>query len=302
MKAPISISVLLLVTTIPGRAVADSDERTACFDAAEKGQALRVAHKLVEARDLFRRCAASTCPTSVQSDCSGWLDQAEKAIPTVVLSAKDAVGNDLFDVNVTVDGQPLATKLDGAAVPVNPGPHSFRFRSHDGMSVERQVLVSEGQKDLVVGVRFARSDQAPPAKPAPPPPPPPPAPISPTPSAAPASQAGIPWHTVGWIVGAGGVAGLALGAIFTGITLSDKSSANCNAAKQCTNLDSIDSAKSAAPIAGAGLIGGGALAVTGALLVLLTRPTSESSRGPSGILAAPMLGPHVAGAFLSRPW
>jgi hypothetical protein len=40
----------------------------------------------------------------------------ERAQPTVVFDVKDDAGNDLTDVKVTVDGNPLADKLTGTAL------------------------------------------------------------------------------------------------------------------------------------------------------------------------------------------
>jgi hypothetical protein len=295
MKPLPVLGLLLAVTTAMNEARAD-DDRAKCFDAAEKGQQLREAHKLVEARDEFRVCAAAACPATVRGDCTGWLDQADKAIPTVVPSAKDAAGNDVFDVTVTMDGVPFATRLEGVAQAVDPGPHTFRFRWPDGVAKERQVLVVEGQKALVVAVSLAPAGGA---SPPPPPPPLPPPPLLPQ------SSGGPPWHTIGWIVGGVGVAGLGLGLAFTGVTLSDKSSAGCDAAtKKCTNYGSITSAMNAAPVAGTGLIGGGALVVTGALLLLLTHPSKEAP--PAGqtvsFAVAPMATGQGGGALLEGAW
>jgi len=51
---------------------------------------------------------------------------------------------------------PLVGKLDGAAIPVNPGAHTFRFQWRDGTSGVAQqvmhdlkaVLIAEVQRDL----------------------------------------------------------------------------------------------------------------------------------------------------------
>src|SRR5580658_4532403 len=104
------IGVVLLGMTNVTPAFAD--ETAACEAAVSKGQELRDAHKLVEAREQFRICAAPACPAVMRSDCTNWIDEADRAIPTVVLSAKDASGDDLLDVSVSLDGAPLTAKLD----------------------------------------------------------------------------------------------------------------------------------------------------------------------------------------------
>ncbi len=137
----------LLVPSVLWTATGFADDKAVCLSAASKGQTLRDAHKLIEAREQLRLCAAAQCPAVVQSDCAGWLADVERVLPTVVLSAKDAAGRDLVDVvKVSLDGQPLASVLDGQAVPVDPGMHTFRFERADGSATTQQALVREGAK------------------------------------------------------------------------------------------------------------------------------------------------------------
>jgi hypothetical protein len=76
------------------------------------------------------------------------------------LIAKNAAGSDLVDVKVTVDGAPLATKLDGLAVDVDPGAHTFAFEAPDGR-VEQKVVITEGGKAQRVSVAFGAPGTAP---------------------------------------------------------------------------------------------------------------------------------------------
>jgi hypothetical protein len=273
----------MFLATVLGTTPVFADGVTACLDSADSGQTLRASHKLIEARAQFGLCAASTCPSAVQADCTKWVAEADKAIPTVVLGAKDDAGNDTFDVKVTVDGAPFANKLEGTALPVDPGAHTFRFQRPDGTWRERQVLVEEGQKAIPVAVTFA-------------------APFA----VAPRGPARPLGRTLGWIVGAVGIAGLGVGAVFTGITLSDKSAGDCDASGACHNFGAVNSARSVAPVAGAGLIGGGALVVTGAALLLFTR-SSGHGEGPTArekvaLRAAPVIHPQGGGMVLEGVW
>jgi hypothetical protein len=122
-----------------------ADEKAECLAAASRGQTLRDAHSLVEARVQFQACARRECPAIVQTDCGAWLDAVERTLPSVVLSAKDAEGHDVLEAKVDIDGKPLVPRLDGHAVAVNPGLHSFRFEQADGTSATTQVLVKEGK-------------------------------------------------------------------------------------------------------------------------------------------------------------
>jgi hypothetical protein len=297
---PIAMSLFAMAAFAPP--VLADDDQAACFDAAEKGQVLRQAHKAIEARDQFRLCIAPTCPATMRKDCSGWLDESEKAIPTVVLSAKDAAGNDVFDVSVTMDDALLATKLEGTSLPVDPGPHTFRFQWPDGARRETQILAIEGQKDLVVTASLA-----PPGRPASAPLPlsqgTPAASLVGQPPAVLMASGGTVLHMLGWIAGGVGVAGLAVGGIFTGVTVADKSAANCNAAKKCTNFGSLTDAQSAAPIAGTGFIAGGALVVAGDMLLLLPHTSKEApTPKTSSLRVTPIVERQAGGAMLQGNW
>ena len=145
---PALVSLALLLPTLlassaalaDGTPAAPADTKAACLDAATKGQRFRDTHKLVEAREQLRVCAAAQCPGVVQTDCANWLAEVDKALPSVVLAAKNGAGGDLVDVRVSVDGQPLVAKLDGQAVPMNAGLHTFHFEGTAGV-VDQQVVV-----------------------------------------------------------------------------------------------------------------------------------------------------------------
>jgi hypothetical protein len=211
------IAVLWALSLAPGReAWADDKER--CLEASEKAQTFRDAHQLVEALEQLRICASERCPRVVQSDCGTWLDEVERSVATVVLTAKDDAGVDLLDVTVSLDGAPLVSRLDGQAVPVNAGPHVFHFERGDGTSAERQVLVAEGGKNQSVAAVLAA--KAPPIQSpveAPVAEPQPKAPAAPEEFVSSASRASSGWTTrkkVAAAVGAVGLTSLAAGTAF----------------------------------------------------------------------------------------
>ena len=74
------------------------------LEAAEKGQQLRNAGKLISARERFLVCQAPTCPAIVREDCTKWIGEVADALPTVVVSVHDERGLDVFDADAQ---QPL---------------------------------------------------------------------------------------------------------------------------------------------------------------------------------------------------
>ncbi len=135
-------------------AFAASEDVKACVAAAEKGQRLRNDGKLKEARDQFVVCARNVCPGAVRKDCEPLLSDIDSRLPTVVIAAKDDAGKDLIDVRVTIDGAVAATKLDGKAITIDPGAHTFRYEHDGSVAVDANVLVHDGEKSRALTVVF----------------------------------------------------------------------------------------------------------------------------------------------------
>jgi hypothetical protein len=285
----VSLAAVAIAATLLAPRPAGAQDKAACLDAASKGQSLRDQGKLVEARDEFRVCASQGCPQMVVQDCGGWLADAEKNVPTVVVTAKDAAGNDVVDVTVTLDGQPLLSKLTGEAIAIDPGPHTFRFsQTATGLKVDKQVLVKQGDKNQEVGAVFGPSAPppggsggAPPPRPSPPPHPP-------------ATSSSSAWTTTGWVLGGLGVLGMGVGAVFGIVSMNDKNGAHCDASGYC-DPGPLDSGRSAATGADVGFIAGGAL-LAGGLVVLLMTPSDSPSTG--ALHVTPLVGAGVGGAAL----
>lgn len=128
-----------------------------CASAYEAAQELRAQTKLREARNQLLSCAQAQCPAFIKKDCSKWLAEVDAALPTVVLGAR-AKGQDLVDVEVKVDGDLLAESLDGKAVPVDPGPHTFTFESAEWGKKEIRYVVKEGKKSQSIEVELAPAE------------------------------------------------------------------------------------------------------------------------------------------------
>ena len=210
---------MLLGTTLASSAAAqtpgDDPVRAACIAASDAGQTSRDTGHLRAARASFLACSRAECPKTVRLDCDGWLEETTKSVPSVVLGAADERGNELGDVRVTFDGEPLADHLTGTAVAVDPGSHVVRFQAPDGRVVEQRVLIREAEKARPLLVTFPPvttpgNEAAPPLVPA--------APVVPAAStaSAPATRS-TPTSTnlvVGSLVGVAGVASLATALYF----------------------------------------------------------------------------------------
>jgi hypothetical protein len=144
-------------------------DKAACARSAEDGQRLRTQGKLREAREAFAVCAADGCPALIRNDCGGWLAEVQSAVPTVVVRATAAEDPqpELYDVEVEVDGAPLTSRLDGRALPVNPGERRFSFTAAGRRPVTQTVVVRVGEQHRLLAVTLP-SDHPLPAPPRPP--------------------------------------------------------------------------------------------------------------------------------------
>ena len=162
------VALVALVALAPAPASAAPPKpgggaKTACLAAHEEALALRAQKKPHAAREKFVACARIECPTVVRKECGEQVALVEKDAPTVVLEARDELGADTMAVNVSMDGSPIAPRLTGAAVDVEPGEHLFRFEREGGKAIEQRVLIVEGDKNRKVVAEFASLVAKPPA-------------------------------------------------------------------------------------------------------------------------------------------
>jgi hypothetical protein len=128
-------------------AAAGEPTKDECVDANEAAQTLAQSNQLREAKRKLLVCVAAGCPGPVREDCLQLLTQVELKIPTLVFEVKDEHDRDLSDVRVKMDGQPLVDKLDGTAVPLDPGQHVFVLHAEGYGDTESTLLVHEGDKN-----------------------------------------------------------------------------------------------------------------------------------------------------------
>lgn len=145
---------------------AGSTETDACIASSDAGQQHRDEGKLRAALSDFRACSRDACPALVRSDCLRWLSDAELRLPRIIVRAKDARGNEVFDVAITLDGDKLVDRLDGRLIPVDAGEHMLQFiRTSDGAVVQRMTTLREGEKDRTIDVVFPPPSASPDVKP-----------------------------------------------------------------------------------------------------------------------------------------
>jgi hypothetical protein len=141
----------------------------ACTTLAEDGQRLRAAGKLIEAREKLMACSATECPQVVRADCAQWASEVLAATPTIVVDVKDGTGTDIADAKVFVDGRPVADRIDGRPISVDPGSRTVRVDRPDGLTGTQKIVAKENAKarevKFVFGGRADDGAAPPPASP-----------------------------------------------------------------------------------------------------------------------------------------
>jgi hypothetical protein len=251
-----------------------------CLTANDKSIALRNDHKLLAARKELLVCAASTCPGEVRKECLHRIDLVNTSLPTVVIEAKDGAGNDLSAVKVTMDGDVLADKLDGSALSLDPGAHTFTFEVAGQPSMTKQLVIREGQKDRREVLQFGAPPAQGPVAAA--------TPLAKT-SANPAietsvdqvsSSAGGTQRMMALVAGGVGVIGVGVGTIFGLQSMSKHSDASTKCPGACSDQAGVElwnDARSAGTLSTIGFAVGGVGLATGAILWFTAKTPSRTT-------------------------
>ena len=144
-KLRAGVLALAALGVFPAARAGASESTKQCLGAYEAGQRLRQAGDLITAAGELRVCGGPACPVRMQGDCQRWLDDVERSTPTVIFRVRDAHGEQLANVTVSVDGS-APKRLDGRALLMNPGEHRILFEHPGFQSLETPVFVTEGEK------------------------------------------------------------------------------------------------------------------------------------------------------------
>lgn len=264
-----------------------------CTLASDQSIKLRADKKLRAARDQAQLCAAASCSAKVRKACQKRVADLAAAIPTIVFLVKNSAGHDVSDVTVSLDGESLADHLDGTALSVDPGQHTFTFETAGMPPYDQSFLIVEGQKDRHETITL------PAPAPASPPPPPVAAPVG---TADEAPTHGSPMKAVALGLGGAGLATLVVGAVAGAVADSKwhDSESECGTTTQCPNhgqsVADHNTASSLAAVSTVTLIAGGAALAAGVTLFFVApKATDEKPAQGLSLRVDPLLGPGVEG-------
>lgn len=274
-RAAAGLMVVGLLATLAFPARSD-DMKEACATSFESGQRLRREGKLRAARKELVICAAQSCPEIIAPACGKWLQEVDAAMPTVVVVARGPKGDQVGDVRVLVDGELVASTLDGKPLAIDPGKHRLRYERDGVDAVEEEVIINVGDHNRRLEPTFKA-----PREPA----------GSTEPKAGPVSDGGAeippPSGPVRWpaylTIGLGG-AGLVVGAITGGLALSAKGTLDEKCATKATcpadAQEDIDTLSTMSTVSTVGFVVGGIVAAAGIVVVIAlpgTKPTKATA-------------------------
>jgi hypothetical protein len=268
----LSAGLLIAVSASPARATTKKE----CARAYEQTQSLRSEGELAAARDEALVCSREDCPRVVRADCATWLAEIERSLPTVVLVVRDEAGEEIADVRVLEGEAVLRERLDGKAMPLDPGPHVLRFERPGSSPVERRVMVHEGDKLVRVEASFGAegaSATAPGAEGA-------------------AKGGGAPVGA--YVLGGVGIVGASVAVTLGILALNERASLRETCAPGCAEGD-VDRVRT--KLVAADVVGGVSLGAIAAGVILLVAAPSERSAKTSAAMRFE-IGPTPGGAFL----
>jgi hypothetical protein len=283
-------AVALVLATASAFADVTKDQ---CIESNGQAQSLRRNGKFGAAREQLRICDDATCPRIVRDDCVRRLDELDRNQPTIVFEAKDASGRDLAAVKVTVDGQPLAGSLNGAALAVDPGEHAFTFEVEGRPPTTQTFVLHEADKSRRERVVLGGASPSGASQGVPSPTEAAPATAETTPSSRPSTA-----KVVGFVFAGVGVVGIGLGSFFGVQAVAKNNDASCDAQNVCNDPQSRRDAIHVGNASTIGFVAGGAFLAGGIALVLVAgKPANATS-----LRLAPWLTAGGAGTAVAGDW
>jgi len=156
----IGLSVILCSASAWAKGhVAAREESPGCAATYKKALERVQAARLREAQDLFASCARLMCGVALRQECAARRLQMQSDIPSVVPLATDEAGEPRVLVEVRVDGELLTSRLDGHALPIDPGKHLFSFGTDDGVFETQRIVIAQGERNRAIHVVLPKEDE-----------------------------------------------------------------------------------------------------------------------------------------------
>jgi hypothetical protein len=154
-----ALGAALVLSAKPGASEPSKAKVKACGLTYRSAVQLEMSGHLRQARDVFLSCAKVTCGAVIKQRCSAHYTQLEEDTPSVVPLVTDESGDPRVDVQVTMDNELLASRLDGRALQVDPGLHEFSFSADGAVIASQKVMIVQGQRNRPLNVAMKGGDK-----------------------------------------------------------------------------------------------------------------------------------------------
>jgi hypothetical protein len=252
MVRPLAAALLLFALEAAARAEPPSAEK--CTAAYDSTQRLRQAGKLQAAETEALVCADSACPRVLRQDCARWVEEIQRAAPTIVVRATGSDGCDIVDARVVLDGKVVASRVEGTPLALDPGVHVVRVEPAAGVPLEQRVVIVEGDRArrIELGATGAVCGVRPDVR-----------------AEHPAAAADRPTPPLAYGLGAAGIAAIVGGSVLAVVGFSKRS--DLDACKPGCDPDDVGAARRTFVVSDV-LFGVGVVALAAAAYVYVTRP------------------------------
>ena len=140
-----ALAATILLWSVPGHGASKRAKKAknACAAAHTRAQAREKAGKLREAREVFSTCAAAQCGRAIKKDCAARYAQLETEIPSIIPVLVD---DPRKDVQVSVDGEILTSRLDGRPLSIDPGAHDLTFSAEGEVFAASRFTIARSER------------------------------------------------------------------------------------------------------------------------------------------------------------
>lgn len=134
--------------------------KASCAEAYESAQESRASGQLQETRQRLAFCAQPECPGFVQKDCARWLQEVERELPSVVVSAAGIDTQAASSISLKVDGQVVAGGLNGHSLSLDPGRHELVLERPGQSPISRTIMAQQGVQNRAIEIQLGNVEVA----------------------------------------------------------------------------------------------------------------------------------------------
>jgi hypothetical protein len=149
----------ILLCAVPGQSEpekAPKGDKAACKVAYKAAQEREQSSHLREAKELYLACSKVICGAFMRPECTTKYTQLQSDVPSVIPVVTDEAGAVKPDVQVKMDGELLTSRLDGRALPVDPGMHEFTFATDAGVIATEKIMIVAGQRNSPIAISLGK--------------------------------------------------------------------------------------------------------------------------------------------------